>query len=240
MLTLSNHYDTLPYSDVVVVALQACRKRLPAGIQIEEFEGVAWAAYSRFWNGVAGKAARNNPGGDARGLLFIMIKNALMDELRRWGHSITREQKMAMGDVAKARESLAELLGRDPCMEEIAQVTGISETRVKFALQREHVSNAAPIIPDSPDGPRSPQIASGDLSPAEEVVSREAQSFVRTAIGLLRGRESAILTAIYLDEIPIREIANTQGITVARVYQLRDKALGKLRTLPGVKDLLGK
>ena len=64
------------------------------------------------------------------------------------------------------------------------------------------------------------------LTPADELlIEAESRATIRSLLGRLPGREAAVITQIYLEHRPLRQIAATLGVTMGRVSQICKSAM---------------
>ena len=71
---------------------------------------------------------------------------------------------------------------------------------------------------------------SGNTTEAESINN----IMVSQALSALTKRENQVIRAIYLYELPVTELSKILGISRARIYELRNKALKKMRNLLNV------
>lgn len=72
-------------------------------------------------------------------------------------------------------------------------------------------------------------IASGEPPPEEKLVQAEQLEILREEISSLSEREQNVLTAFFIDGAKLREIAETEEVTVQRAAQIKDRAFVKLQ-----------
>jgi RNA polymerase primary sigma factor len=136
--------------------------------------------------------------------------------------------------IDQSTDKLAAELDRQPTVEEVAELSGVSAERV--ALVRQHrrplVSLSTPldaegetelgeIIPDE-----------GAVSPYEAAAAALEKRALTEQLRRLEEREEEVLRARFgLDGVPLTlaEIGDKMGVTRERVRQIEARALGKLR-----------
>lgn len=72
-------------------------------------------------------------------------------------------------------------------------------------------------------------IASGEPPPDEKMVYTEQLDILREEIKTLSEREQNVLTAFYINGTKLREIAETEEVTIQRAAQIKDRAFTKLQ-----------
>lgn len=167
-----------------------------------------------------------------RGIPFVRfsamrIRGALVDELRGldWASRSVR-QRARRSDAT--RQELTGALGRTPTDTEVAEVLGIGlseltavqddvQRAVVLSLQGFAVSGAEDMITERAAGPE------------ELLLHRERVGYLHDAIDALPERLRTVITASFLLERPLAEIAADLAVTESRISQLRTEALTLLR-----------
>jgi RNA polymerase sigma factor for flagellar operon FliA len=155
------------------------------------------------------------------------IRGALLDELRGldWASRSVRSRARRMEN---ARSELTAVLGRTPTSSELAQTLGVAideigsveddvQRAVVLSLQGFAAGTAEDMVPEKMAGPE-------DL-----LLHRERIGYLTDAIEALPERLRTVVTAYFLDERPMAEIAAELGVTESRISQLRAEALLLLR-----------
>jgi RNA polymerase sigma factor for flagellar operon FliA len=155
------------------------------------------------------------------------IRGALLDELRGldWASRSVRSRARRM---ETARSELTAALGRTPTSSELAQTLGVAvdeidsveddvQRAVVLSLQGFAAGTAEDMVPERMAGPE-------DL-----LLHRERIGYLSDAIDALPERLRTVVTAYFLDERPMAEIARELGVTESRISQLRAEALILLR-----------
>ena len=147
------------------------------------------------------------------------IRGAMLDEIRRMDH-LPRRLRARTDKVSKAKEKLAQQLGREGTAQELAEVLGMAleELAEIEVLKQPHV----PLTPevDSPS----------DEESLEEVVHRQQLvARMSEAIASLPERLQSLLALHYVEEFTYREIGKLLEISEARVCQLHAEAIEKMR-----------
>lgn len=150
------------------------------------------------------------------------ISGALMDELRSldWAGRGARKR---MKTVSAVTESLTSALGRKPTHDEIAAALGVTRETVEEAA-----ADAARTV--SPlDETIADTLVAEAVAPEEATLAGERTRYLRAAVESLPDRLKSIVTAIYLDGRPVKEVAEELGITSSAVSQQRSEAIRLLR-----------
>lgn len=136
--------------------------------------------------------------------------------------------------IDQSTEKLAAELDRQPTIEEIAELSGVSAERV--ALVRQHrrplVSLSTPL--DNEGESELGDIIADDsaISPFDAAAAALEKRALIEQLSRLEGREEEVLRARFgIDGFPLTlaEIGERMGITRERVRQIEARALGKLR-----------
>jgi RNA polymerase sigma factor for flagellar operon FliA len=157
------------------------------------------------------------------------VRGAMIDQMRQrdWVSRSVRSRSKA---IASAAEVLTAGLGREPSNLELAAATGHSEAElreIRSGTDRAVVLSLDPIAGDDeglaggiPDlGPR----------PDETLIAAERLGYLRDAIAELPERLRHVVTAYYLQQRPLTEIAEQLGVTQSRASQLRGEGLDLMR-----------
>jgi RNA polymerase sigma factor for flagellar operon FliA len=177
---------------------------------------------------------------DTRGVKFSTfayhrVRGAVGDLLRQvdWLGKSAREQltalKNAIGEFQSAH-------GRRPTIEELAELTDMSEENVLQYLSYEKWDNVASVdgYVDDPDGGRnvlSSLIAADVQTPDESLEWKERVARLTAAIQALPERQQQIIVMYYYEELYLSEMAEILGVSEGRVSQLHTKALYNLTRL---------
>ena len=137
--------------------------------------------------------------------------------------------------IERVRGELSVQQGREPTVEEIAAVLGVTpeETQSLRVVARHPVSLAAP-IGDDQDGQLGDLIEDAEaVSPIEEASQALLRDTVHNVLGSLSQRESRIIALRFgLDDgrqRTLEEVGREFGVTRERIRQIEAKALRKLR-----------
>ena len=121
------------------------------------------------------------------------------------------------------RETLTAGLGRDATVAEIATAMGSSAREVAEALA--DASRSVTTLED----PAAHALSSGFPLPEESAVLAERRHVLTAAVRALPERMRFIVQAVYVDERPVKEIAEQLGVSHSAVSQQRSEAVRLLR-----------
>jgi RNA polymerase primary sigma factor len=136
--------------------------------------------------------------------------------------------------IDQSTEKLATELDRQPTIEEIAELSGVSVERVSLVRQhrRPLVSLSSPLDNDG-DSELGDIIADeGAISPFDAAAASLEKRALIEQLSRLEEREEEVLRSRFgMDGFPrtLAEIGENMGITRERVRQIEARALGKLR-----------
>jgi RNA polymerase sigma factor FliA len=213
--------DVLPIVDAVVAQMS---RHLPQHVSTQDLASAGKLALMEILNDFDGSFAQD------RGYVICRIRGAVMDEMRRLD-PLSRYGRRQVRRVQRAVSTLETRLSRAPTDAEVAEETGFPEAEVRKISQLGTAAEALSM--DAPDrgsqGVRS--IADPDApSPADVAEKSEVSSTVRAALGRLSSSQSTVLQHYYFNAMTLQEIADTLGLSVVRVHQLRAAAEARLRS----------
>jgi RNA polymerase primary sigma factor len=137
--------------------------------------------------------------------------------------------------VLRVQRQLSQSLGRDPTVDEIAQVIGVDATRVAelVALAPEPVSLSLP-VGESDGSVLGDLIEDADSSDPEDTATRQMLgAYLDRVLGTLGDRERRVVRMRYgLDDgqlHTLEDVGHQFGVTRERVRQIEAKSLAKLR-----------
>ena len=176
------------------------------------------------------KASRSFDSG--RGVPFARyaatrVRGAILDELRAsdWA---SRQVRRRARELSSARAELAGSLGRAPSSEDVAGTLGMSIAEIDRNdgdVARAQVLSVEGLQEFGADD----VIRSVLPTPEEEAEHREQLTYLIEAVAELPERLRIVVSAYFLDERPMAEIAAELGVTESRVSQMRAEALILLR-----------
>lgn len=208
------------YMPLVRKAAWHVHGRVSSAIEIEDLLQIGMVALVEAANGF-----------EDRGLGFasyaqMRVRGAMIDHLRR--HSTLCRSAMARRkELAKARATLEQRLGRAPTEAEMSTEMGLEPS-----AYREMADSSEMVQHSSMDEVYSDQsMWFADVEDrADDVMERESlKKALAACIGELPQREALVLQLYFVEELNLEEIGQTLDIGAARVCQIKKAALDKLR-----------
>jgi RNA polymerase sigma factor FliA len=171
--------------------------------------------------GLLDAARRFDPSRDVRFESFAehRIRGAMLDEMRRMDH-LPRRLRGQVEEVERARGRLAQVLGHEPTVDELAQSMDLSaeELEMRLGLSLPHLR----VLPEVTSH------SSADSS--EESVSRaELQGALARAVATLPERLQLVMSLHYEQGLTYREIGRILKVSEPRICQLHSEAIRQIR-----------
>jgi RNA polymerase sigma factor for flagellar operon FliA len=171
------------------------------------------------------------------------IRGAMIDHMRQrdWATRSLRSRARALAGTV---ETLVGALGRQPSEGELASACGLSEAEVRQVRAGTDRAALLSLDPTGPDGDGlAASVPDSAPRPEEALIAAERLGYLRDAIAELPDRLRRVVTAYYLDQRPLLEIADELGVTQSRASQLRAEGLALMRealtTLLGDDERVG-
>jgi RNA polymerase sigma factor for flagellar operon FliA len=197
--------------------------------------------------GLIDAIGKYDPGRDTKFETYAVsrIRGAIVDDLRSldWvPRSVRRKARM----VEEAYSQLENELGRAASDAEISRKLNISISEFRAAVE-EIVSAGLLSLDDfvgNQDGERTTRIidlvcSKDDVSPAAPLEIEEMRDMLAGAILNLPDKERTVVALYYYEEMTLKEIGRTLGVSESRVSQIHTKAMLRLRgRLRSVQDSL--
>ena len=158
----------------------------------------------------------------------VRIQGALLDELRSrdWATRGVRKQARHIESVS---EELSSTLGRQPTSAELGQTMGANADQLHRLKADLHRATVLSLDGATAETNRTPldilAVHQDDIDPAEQLVQRELQSYVRDAVANLPERLRHVVVGYFLEERPMVELAKELGVTESRISHMRSEAL---------------
>lgn len=150
------------------------------------------------------------------------ILGAFADEMRSMDWA-SRGIRRRIKETTAVQETLSAALGRPATVTEIATAMGTSDDEVATAL-----ADATRTVGALDDAAESGLVSELPL-PEEAAVASERRSVLEHSIAALPERMRMIIHAVYIEERPIKEIAEELGVSHSAVSQQRAEAIRLLR-----------
>jgi RNA polymerase sigma factor for flagellar operon FliA len=157
----------------------------------------------------------------------VRIRGALLDELRGQDWA-SRSVRTRARKTHTARQELTSQLGRTPTDAEVAEVLGVG--LAELAAVEDDVQKAALLsLQGFPTGAAEEMVAEASEGPEDLLIRREKLGYLHQAVQALPERLRLVVTASFLQEQPLSDVAAQLGVTESRISQLRTEALRLLR-----------
>ena len=227
-MTINHRHQTIikNFSLVDKVAARLYR-RLPNHVDFDELISV----------GSVGLIDAANRFQDNRGVPFeryaeIRIQGSMIDHLRQqdWVPRSVRERAR---DIEQIKTRLTEQLNRDPSTLEVANAFGMSvaEYRQKEASAQIQtmVSTETPIGDEG--SCLGDLLACSGIDQLADIERSELLAVLRQAISGLNEADQQVIEQYFFQEMTLKEIGDSLGVTESRACQIRQRAVGRLRKL---------
>ncbi|WP_417564401.1 sigma-70 family RNA polymerase sigma factor [Microbacterium sp.] len=154
------------------------------------------------------------------------ILGAFADEMRAMDWA-SRGIRRRIKETVAVRETLTAALGRDATVDEIATAMASTTEQVAEAL-----SDAARSV-TTLEGTTADSLTGDFPLPEESALLAERRHVLAAAVQALPERMRLIVQAVYIDERPVKEIADELGVSHSAVSQQRSEAVRLLRDALG-------
>lgn len=202
--------------DVVETALASVARRLPAHVGRDDLASAGKVAL------VSALAQVDGPLDEVRAYCFVRVRGAMLDELRRLDR-LSRRDRLQATAVAQAEDTLAQALGREATLDELAAATRLAPVEVAAA-------RAARRDPARPDVAWDALPDEASPSPVESVERTDLAFALRDALARLPANQSLALRLYYLEDGSLDDIAGRLGVSRERARQVRAAGEKRLRS----------
>jgi len=168
-----------------------------------------------------------------KGYAAVRIRGAILDELRRMD-TLPRTRRAKVRHLQETVEGLEQRLGRVPNDQELA-----NEMNMSLSQLRRYQSKAQPVVTFSLDNTQNEDGESSNLHEAiadesnlpclEKLEKEESVHMLSDAFSELPERQQEVVRLYYYEEKRLAEIARVFGVSEARVCQIHNQALKKMR-----------
>jgi len=168
--------------------------------------------------------------------LKLRIKGAIYDYLRSldFGSKSLRKREK---EIKQTLERLTQELGREPTDDELISALGEKPETFYSDLQKISASYILSLDDIFREGRSYEEVLSAKLGPPEEnVMEADLKERIISAIKRLEQREQLVLQLLFYEEIPAKEVAKLLGVSTARISQIKESAINKLREM--LKDVV--
>ena len=230
--------DTLVHNYLYLVRYVAGKMAMsvPPSVEIDDLVSAGVV-------GLMDAIEKYDPGRDTKFETYAVsrIRGAIVDDLRSldWvPRSVRRKARM----IEEAYSYLENELGRAASDEEISRKLNISVDEFRSIVE-EVVSAGLLSLDDfvgSQDGERTTRIidlvcSTNDVSPSAPLELEEMREVLAGAIMNLPEKERSVVALYYYEDMTLKEIGRSLGVSESRVSQIHTKAMlrlrGRLRTL---------
>jgi RNA polymerase sigma factor for flagellar operon FliA len=176
----------------------------------------------------------------SRGVLFKTfaeqhIRGTILDELRSYD-VLSRSTRDKYKRLERELHRLENLFGRHPTCEEVAAALQISLDDYYELLDDVHVFTFIS-LDDSWEGEDGNPLCLADVlceaeakSPQQQVMSMQLAEALGQAIDSLPDKERLAVTLYYNEDLNLKEIGETLGLTESRISQIISQAMVRLRS----------
>jgi len=168
--------------------------------------------------------------------LKLRIKGAIYDYLRSldFGSKSLRKREK---EIKQTLERLTQELGREPTDDELISALGEKPETFYSDLQKISASYILSLDDIFREGRSYEEVLSAKLgSPEENVMEADLKEKIISAIKRLEQREQLVLQLLFYEEIPAKEVAKLLGVSTARISQIKESAINKLKEM--LKDVV--
>jgi len=209
---------------------RACSAKLPPHLDHEDLQAAGILGYLR-----AASRYKVSGGASFRGYCAVRIRGAVLDEVRRWDwapRSVHRNHRR----ITRVTSALVEHLEREPTVHELAEALGVEDGELAAfqasSQPRQLVSFDE--VSENGNGEEGLSLAerladSAALLPDARVRSVEDRRTLAQCVSRLPKTQATVIVLHYLQNVPLREVAQLLAVTPSRVSQLHRRGLDRLR-----------
>ncbi|MCL1905428.1 MAG: FliA/WhiG family RNA polymerase sigma factor [Clostridiales bacterium] len=159
------------------------------------------------------------------------IRGEILDYMREqdWAPSSLRKKINAIAEVYEKYENVH---GEPPSDEQVAADMGVNVADVRKVISKNHAFNLL-YFDDANEGAYSIREVSADSEssvPESVLLKDELKSILAEIIESLPEKERLVVTLYYYEEMTLKEIGLTLGVSESRISQIHSKALMGLRS----------
>lgn len=222
--------DTLivQYIYLVRYAVGRVKVSLPATISVEDIAGYGV-------EGLINAIERFSPQKNTRFETYalIRIRGSILDRIRSQDF-LPRSVRKKIKDIKHAAEILKQQLGRTPTTTEIANYLDMEPEKVSQIMSEDVVVTSIYDKRGSSDD--SMEIIdtiedSNKLNPQEQMEEKNVKTDLQRALQRLPERERVLMVLYYQENMTMKEIGETLGMSESRVCQLHAQSIMKLKNI---------
>ncbi len=200
---------------------------LPSVISVEDIAGYGV-------EGLINAVERFSPQKNTRFETYalIRIRGAILDKIRAQDF-LPRSVRKKIKDIKRATETLKQDLGRIPTTSEIANYLDMDVEKVNQIISEDVTVTS---IYDKRGGSEDSMeiidtIESDKLNPQERMEEKNVKTDLQKALQRLPERERVLMVLYYQENMTMKEIGETLGMSESRVCQLHAQAIMKLKNI---------
>ena len=209
---------------------RTCASKLPSHLDRDDLQSAGVLGYLK-----AAVRYDVSKGASFRGFCAVRIRGAVLDELRRWDwapRSVHKHNRR----ITRVTSILIAKLEREPTIFELAEALGM-EVNELVGLQQLSQPRQLVSFEDSGENgygeeslPLMERLADTSTPSPDRAVHQEEdrRTLLKCLAGLPRS-QATVINQHYLEDVPLRDVADRLKVTPSRVSQLHHQALGRLR-----------
>ena len=200
---------------------------LPATISIEDIAGYGV-------EGLINAVERFSPQKNTRFETYalIRIRGAILDKIRAQDF-LPRSVRKKIKDIKQATELLKQNLGRIPTTTEIANYLDMDVEKINQIIAEDVTITSIYDKRGSSDDSMEiiDTIESQKLNPQERMEEKNVKTDLQKALQRLPERERVLMVLYYQENMTMKEIGETLGMSESRVCQLHAQSIMKLKNI---------
>jgi RNA polymerase sigma factor for flagellar operon FliA len=209
---------------------RACASKLPSHLDRDDLQSAGVLGYLR-------AAARYDveKGASFCGFCAVRIRGAVLDELRRWDWA-PRSVHQSNRRITRITSILIEKLEREPTSSELAAALGIPVTELAALQTLAQPRQLVSFDEASENGNGEESLSLTErladphaATPDAAVRAEEDRRRLAECLASLSKSQSTVIVLHYLQNVPLRDVADLLKVTPSRVSQLHHQALGRLK-----------
>lgn len=222
--------DTLIVQYIYLIRYVVGRVRvtLPSTIAIEDIAGYGV-------EGLINAIERYSPQKNTRFETYalIRIRGAILDRIRSQDF-LPRSVRKKIKDIKEVQEDLKQKLGRMPTTNEVAEVLEMDPDKITQIMSEDMTMTS--IYDKKGSNEDSVEIIdtiqdTNKLTPHEEMEEKNVKQELEKALKRLPERERIIMVLYYQENMTLKEIGETIGMSESRICQLHAQSIMKLKNI---------
>jgi RNA polymerase sigma factor for flagellar operon FliA len=216
------------YIYLVRYAVSRVKVTLPSTVSIEDIAGYGV-------EGLINAIERFSPVRNTRFETYalIRIRGAILDRIRSQDF-LPRSLRKKIKDIKQATEILKQQLGRTPTTTEIANYIDMEPEKVNQIISEDVIVTS--IYDKKSASDESLEVIdtledTNKLTPHERMEEENVKSDLQKALQRLPERERVLMVLYYQEDMTMKEIGETMGMSESRICQLHAQAIMKLKNI---------